>query len=108
MARAGDVLEMEPLGCRLQLIRTAEETDGELVEFDVLGRPRGFLVQSHVHTGQDERCDVMPGALKSGEKAREHVRRRAERLAVPGGVAPRQTPADRAVDGYARVQVSPA
>ena len=52
MANAGDVLEMEPLGCRVQLIRTAAETGGELVEFDVIGRPRGFLVQSHVHAGQ--------------------------------------------------------
>ena len=36
MANAGDMLEMEPLGCRVQLIRTAEETNGGLVEFDVL------------------------------------------------------------------------
>jgi predicted acyl esterase len=42
----------------VQLIRTADETSGELVEFDVLGRPRGFLVQSHVHTGQVERYDI--------------------------------------------------
>jgi hypothetical protein len=54
MAKVGDVLEMPQLGCSVKLIRTAAETNGELVEFDVLGRPRGFLVQPHVHVGQVE------------------------------------------------------
>ena len=59
MAKAGDVLEMAQLSCRVQLVRTAEETNGELVEFDVLGRPRGFLIQPHVHTGQVEHYEVL-------------------------------------------------
>jgi uncharacterized protein YndB with AHSA1/START domain/quercetin dioxygenase-like cupin family protein len=108
MARAGDVLEMGPLGCRVRLIRTADETDGELLEFDVLGRPRGFLVQSHVHTGQVERYDVMAGTLKIVEKGREHLLGPGETMEVPAGVAHRQVPADRSVDGHVRVQVSPA
>ena len=86
MANAGDVLEMEPLGCRVQLIRTADETNGELVEFDVLGRPRGFLVQSHVHTGQVERYEVMAGTLKIVEKGREHLLGPGETMEVPAGV----------------------
>ena len=90
MAKAGDVLEMEPLGCRVQLIRTADETNGELVEFDVLGRPRGFLVQSHVHTGQVEHYEVMAGTLKIVEKGREHLLGPGETMEVPAGVANRQ------------------
>lgn len=108
MANAGDVLEMEPLGCRVQLIRTAAQTNGELVEFDVLGRPRGFLVQSHVHTGQAEHYEVIAGKLKIVERGREHLLEEGETMEVAPGIAHRQVPGDKAPDVHVRVQVRPA
>jgi uncharacterized protein YndB with AHSA1/START domain/quercetin dioxygenase-like cupin family protein len=108
MAHAGDVLDMEPLGCRVRLLRTAADTGGELVEFDVLGRPRGFLVQSHVHTGQAERYEVVAGTLKVVETGREHLLGPGETMEVPAGTAHRQVPGDRSTDGHVRVQVRPA
>jgi uncharacterized protein YndB with AHSA1/START domain/quercetin dioxygenase-like cupin family protein len=108
MAHAGDVLDMEPLGCRVRLLRTAADTGGELVEFDVLGRPRGFLVQSHVHTGQAERYEVVAGTLKVVENGREHLLGPGETMEVPAGTAHRQVPGDRSTDGHVRVQVRPA
>ena len=87
MANAGDVLDMAPLGCRVQLIRTAAETGGELLEFDVLGRPRGFLVQPHVHVGQVERYEVMARTLKVVENGREHLLGPGETMEVPAGTA---------------------
>jgi uncharacterized protein YndB with AHSA1/START domain len=108
MERAGDVLDMAQLGCRVQLIRTAAETDGELLEFDVLGRPRGFLVQPHVHVGQVERYEVMARTLKIVENGREHLLGPGATMEVPAGVTHRQLPGDRARDGHVRVQVRPA
>ena len=35
--KAGDVLEMEPLGVRVEILRTGEETGGELFEMEVRG-----------------------------------------------------------------------
>ena len=94
MANAGDVLEMEPLGCRVQLIRTADETGGELVEFDVLGRPRGFLVQSHVHTGQVERYEVMARhAEDRRERAASTCSARARRWRSPPARRTARSPA---------------
>jgi hypothetical protein len=49
------MLNMDPLGVRVELLRTAQETGGELLEFDVIGRARGLLAQGHVHTSQVER-----------------------------------------------------
>ena len=83
MANAGDVLDMAQLGCRVQLIRTAAQTGGELLEFDVLGRPRGFLVQPHVHVGQVERYEVMARTLKVVENGREHLLGPGETMEVP-------------------------
>jgi uncharacterized protein YndB with AHSA1/START domain len=108
MANAGDVLDMAPLGCRVQLIRTAAQTGGELLEFDVLGRPRGFLVQPHVHVGQIERYEVIARTLKIVENGREHLLGPGDTMEVPGGTAHRQLPGDKAQDGHVRVQVRPA
>jgi uncharacterized protein YndB with AHSA1/START domain/quercetin dioxygenase-like cupin family protein len=108
MANAGDVLDMAPLGCRTQLIRTAAETDGELLEFDVIGRPRGFLVQPHVHVGQVERYEVIAGTLKIVENGREHLLGPGETMEVPAGVSHRQMPGDDGDDGHVRVQARPA
>jgi len=107
MAKAGDVLDMPQLGCRVALIRTGEETDGELIEFDVLGRPRGLLVQPHVHLGQVEHYEVIAGGLKLVERGREHVLGPSETMQTPAGTAHRQMPADGG-DGHVRVQVRPA
>jgi uncharacterized protein YndB with AHSA1/START domain/quercetin dioxygenase-like cupin family protein len=108
MAQAGDVLDMPQLGCRVQLLRTAAETNGELVEFDVLGRPRGFLVQPHVHVGQVEHYEVIGGTFKLVEGGREHVLGPGETMQTAAGVAHRQLPGDDGADGHVRVQVRPA
>ena len=89
MAKAGDVLDMPQLGCRVALIRTGEETDGELIEFDVLGRPRGLLVQPHVHLGQVEHYEVIAGGLKLVEGGREHVLGPGETMQTAAGTAHR-------------------
>jgi uncharacterized protein YndB with AHSA1/START domain/quercetin dioxygenase-like cupin family protein len=108
MAKAGDVLEMEQLGCRVVLVRTAEETNGELVEFDVLGRPRGFLIQPHVHTQQVEHYEVLGGKLKLVVGGHERVLGPGETMQTPAGLAHRQMPGDDGSDGNVRVQVRPA
>ena len=95
MANAGDVLDMAQLGCRVQLIRTAAQTGGELLEFDVLGRPRGFLVQPHVHVGQVERYEVMARTLKIVENGREHLLGPGETMEVPAGTRTASFPATR-------------
>jgi uncharacterized protein YndB with AHSA1/START domain/quercetin dioxygenase-like cupin family protein len=108
MAKAGDVLEMEQLGCRVALVRTGEETNGELIEFDVLGRPRGFLIQPHVHTGQVESYEVIGATLKLVENGNEHLLGPGQTMSVPAGTAHRQMPGDDGAQGHVRVQARPA
>ena len=74
----------------------------------MLGRPRGFLVQPHVHVGQVERYEVMSRTLKVVENGREHLLGPGETMEVPAGAAHRQLPGDKAQDGHVRVQVRPA
>jgi len=108
MAKAGDVLDVAPLGCSVKLLRTGAETNGELVEFDVIGRPKGFLVQSHVHSTQDEHYEVISGTMVLVVDGTEHVLGVGETMSTPAGVAHRQLPGKDRSDGVVRVQVRPA
>jgi uncharacterized protein YndB with AHSA1/START domain/mannose-6-phosphate isomerase-like protein (cupin superfamily) len=109
MAKAGDVLDLTQLGCRVQLLRTGEETDGELVEFDVLGRPRGLLVQPHVHLGQVEHYEVIAGTLRLVEGGREHLLGPGQTMQTAAGTPHRQMPAEGSGDdGHVRVTSRPA
>ena len=105
MARPGDVLDVPALGIQVEFRRTTAETDGELVEFDLIGRPQGFITQPHVHPAQSERHEVIEGRfwLRTGA---------LERLLGPGDVV--ETAAGVAHShgshepGRVRVQIRPA
>ena len=103
MAKSGDVLEMEPLGVRVTLLRTAEETNGELIEFEVSGRARGFLAQSHIHTAQTERLEVVEGVMRLVLDGHDHLLTPGQVMEVPPGVAHSQIPAG---EGSGRVLVT--
>jgi quercetin dioxygenase-like cupin family protein len=100
MARPGDVLDVPAIGLSVEFRRTTEETNGELLEFDVVGRPHGFFTQPHVHPAQSERHEVIEGRfrIKTGK---------LERLLGPGEVV--ETPAgvehSHGSEGPARIRV---
>lgn len=63
MARGGDVLENPATGDRLVFLRTAAETGGEVLEYELEFVPRGFAVRDHLHPRQEERHEVLEGTL---------------------------------------------
>ncbi len=107
MARSGEVLEVPGLGVRIEFRRTTEETGGELVEIDVVGRPKGLITAPHVHPAQTERHELIEGSMrmKTGP---------LERVLAPGDVvetAPGVEHSHRSAgDGpmRVRVQIRPA
>jgi uncharacterized protein YndB with AHSA1/START domain len=96
-------LELAGLGVRIEIRRSTED----LLEFDVVGRARGFLAQEHVYVGQSERLEVIEGMLRLVLDGDERVLREGEAMEVPAGVPHRQLPAGDG-DGRVRVQVRPA
>lgn len=101
------MLNMDPLGVRVELLRTAQETGGELLEFDVIGRARGLLAQGHVHTSQVERLEVISGAIRLRIDGHEQLLTEGQSMEVPAGTPHSQLPAGQG-PGRIRVRVRPA
>src|SRR5689334_5107786 len=105
--KAGDVLVMEPLGVRMEVLRSGEETGGELFEMEVSGRPRGFLDQRHIHPEQTERIEVIEGRMKVAINGREHILSEGQSIEIPPGTPHTQVPIG-AGDGRIRITALPA
>ena len=105
--KPGDTLEAPTLGMRIVFRRTAAETGGALLEYDVIGRPRGFPAQAHVHPSQTERHEVVSGALKVTMGGQSRVLGPGESILIPAGTTHRHY-ADGADEGHVRVELRPA
>lgn len=106
MIKPQAVLDVAPLGVRAEILRTGKDTRGELVEFDIVGRARGFILSPHVHPDQSERHEVLEGTMRLVIAGREHVLRAGDAMEVPAGTSHRQLPGDG--PGRVRVQLRPA
>jgi quercetin dioxygenase-like cupin family protein len=83
VARAGDVLENPATGDRLVFLRTAGETGGELLEYELTFVPRGFAVRDHLHPSQEERHEVLDGSLGLVVEGREQRLEAGDAVDVP-------------------------
>jgi quercetin dioxygenase-like cupin family protein len=92
-------------GFRLKLLTTGAETGGELLEMEATYGEGSMLPPEHLHPSQDERFEVLHGAVRTviGGVARRYEA--GETFQVPAG-----TPHQMTGDGPARVhwQVKPA
>jgi quercetin dioxygenase-like cupin family protein len=62
--RAGDTIENPVTGEVVHFLRTAADTDGELVEIEVTVEPDGAVAAAHVHPYQSERFEVLEGTVE--------------------------------------------
>jgi quercetin dioxygenase-like cupin family protein/uncharacterized protein YndB with AHSA1/START domain len=107
MAHAREVLHLDPLGVRVEILKTAEDTGGELLEMDVIGHPRGFLDQRHVHPIQSERLEMISGEMKVSMNGHTRVVSPGEWIEIPAGTPHTQVPVGDG-SGHVRIQVRPA
>ena len=70
MAKSGDLLDIPELGIRVRFVRTAEETAGEVAEFDCavdgadgLVLVRGPVELGHPHAAEAELGDGQPAEI---------------------------------------------
>ena len=63
MARIGDVIDNPVTGERITFLQTSIETEGELLQFELLVQPGGFATTAHVHDHQEERFKIVSGNI---------------------------------------------
>lgn len=94
-------------GERIVFLRTADETDGELLEMDDFWPPTDHRTPEHVHPGIEERWEVITGSIRFEIGG-------VGRIAGPGEtvVAPAGTPHSARNNGgkpaHLRIQMRPA
>jgi uncharacterized protein YndB with AHSA1/START domain/quercetin dioxygenase-like cupin family protein len=107
MITTAAVLQMPGLGVQVELRRTAADTDGEYIEFDVVGRARGFLAVEHVHRSQTEHYEVIEGVMRLSLDGKEHLLGPGDEMTTPPGTPHAQLAAGEG-EGRVRVTLRPA
>ncbi|MEA2383034.1 MAG: hypothetical protein QOH72_3005 [Solirubrobacteraceae bacterium] len=107
MAKSGELLEIPELGIQVRFVRTAADTGGEACEFEVSGRPRGFLTQAHIHATQTERLEPVSGSMKVVMDGRSYALNPGDGQTVPPGTAHTQVPMGTGA-GTVRITHTPA
>ena len=85
--RAGQTIENPVTGETITFLRTAAETDGELVEIEVTVEPDGAVAAAHVHPFQSERFEVLGGTLEFRRGREKVLAGPGEDVTVPAGTA---------------------
>ena len=85
MAKAGDRIE-SPIWETIVFRKTSRESNGELLEMEATYRPSPLGPPEHYHPNQEERFEVLAGALNVRIKGRERVYRAGETFTVRKGV----------------------
>jgi quercetin dioxygenase-like cupin family protein len=107
MAYAGQILDNPVSGERFEFRRTAADTDGELLEFDLTLAADGCVPGAHVHPEQEERFVVHRGTVQFRLGLKKIVAGPGDTVVVPRG----RVHAFKNVggeDAKVRVQVTPA
>lgn len=107
MAYTGQIIQNPVSGERIEFLRTAADSDGELLEFELELSPDGRVPGAHVHPEQEERFHVLEGTMKFRLGMRTIVAEAGDSVVVPAG---RVHKFANGGDGRARarVQVVPA
>ena len=107
MAYSGQVFSNPVTGQEIRIVRTAEETGGELVEVESILPPKAPEPPAHYHPAQDEHFEVLAGEVAvtlDGERRRH---RAGESFSVPAG-AVHEMSNDGDADARLRWETRPA
>ena len=107
MALSGDVLVNPISGERFTFRKTAAETNGDLLAFDLELSPDGRVPGAHVHPNQEEHFEVVAGALRFRMGPRVIIGRAGDHVVIPPGTIHAFKNADNA-PVHVRVEVRPA
>lgn len=86
MAKPGDVIKNPHLGDRIVFRKTRNETNGELLEFDLFAQPSAAGPPPHVHPKSEEHFEIVSGRLQAEVNGTPMSFAEGESFTVPAGV----------------------
>jgi quercetin dioxygenase-like cupin family protein len=89
MAYAGSILDNPISGERFLFHRTAADSDGEILAFELEVPPGGRVPGGHVHPSQEERFDVVGGIVRFRRGLRSVTAEAGDSVVIPAGIAHR-------------------
>lgn len=73
------------MGGRMTFRKTTQETNGEFLQVEFALRPRGVIVEPHLHPRQTERFEVLAGKLRGQVRGEERTAAVGDVVVVPPG-----------------------
>jgi len=107
MAFAGQILDNPVSGERITFRQTAADTAGELLAVDLELAPGGQVPGAHVHPHQEERFEIVSGAMRFRRGLKRIAAGPGDTVVVPAGTVHKFENAGRDV-AQVRVEVRPA
>ena len=85
MIRAGDSSRTRSPASGIVFRKTSRETGGQAVVIETFVQPNGFVAAAHVHPSQEERFEVLRGAVGFKIGRKKLVAGPGQRITVPAG-----------------------
>jgi mannose-6-phosphate isomerase-like protein (cupin superfamily) len=89
VAYAGQILENPVSGERIVFRKSASDTAGQLLAFELFLDPDGHVPGAHLHPEQEERFEVVKGTMKFRRGLETVVARAGDTVVVPPGTTHR-------------------
>lgn len=86
MVKIGTEIESPQTGERLIFRSTAESSNGQLFQAELIAKPGAYVVRSHIHPSQEERFVILEGAYGYRIGSKTGVAHPGETLVCPIGV----------------------
>jgi mannose-6-phosphate isomerase-like protein (cupin superfamily) len=85
MARAGDTIESPLSGARIVFLKTARDTNGELLQLDDVMKGGRRVPIEHVHPHMEERFEILSGTARLSMRGQERDVGAGQKVVVPAG-----------------------
>lgn len=83
MAVKGEVIENPRTGQRMKFILTSKDTRGELLRIDCTNRPGSVKEPEHMHPIQENRIEIISGAVMFSIAGKERQVNAGETISIP-------------------------
>jgi quercetin dioxygenase-like cupin family protein len=86
MDNAPDVIVNPVTGEQISFKKRARDTDGALLEFELLMRPQGIAMPAHMHPRQEERVEIVAGTVGLRLGGEERHLNQGDVVSLPPGI----------------------